>query len=321
MGLGGLGSVSSLQLTGMGVGHLRILDRDVVDITNLQRQLLYDVNSLGYPKVEVAAKKLQTLNPEVEVEAIATSINEANAGDYVKDMDIVVDAFDRFSSRFAVNKACVKLKIPYVFGGAIETYGNTTTIVPGKTPCLECLFHNADDSITPTCERVGVMPPIINIIASIQVSETLRLILKEEPILANKILYCDLSSMSFDIFNIAKRNECTVCGVPTTEKKLVTSESKMPKVKGSSISELCGKESFMVTPSLQSSIDIRAAGEALSKKFKVRLIASYGVTLDFNGRISVSLMKGGNMLIKGATSNEVAQKVYDEIMRLIQSKA
>jgi adenylyltransferase/sulfurtransferase len=320
MGLGGLGSVSSLQLAGIGVGHLRILDRDVVDITNLQRQLIYDVNSLGYPKVEIAAKKLQSLNPEVKVEPIATSVNEANAETYVKGMDVVVDAFDRFSSRFAVNKACVKLKIPYVFGGAIETYGNATTIIPGKTPCLECLFHNADDSITPTCERVGVLPPIINVIASVQVSETLRLILKEEPILASKILYCDLSSMSFDIFNIARRTDCTVCGAETAKKKPTTEELKMQKEKGSSVSELCGRESFMVTPSQQSSIDIQTAGKILGRKFKVKLLASYGVTLDFNERISVSLMRGGNMLIKGATSNEEAQKIYSEIFGLIQSK-
>jgi adenylyltransferase/sulfurtransferase len=321
MGLGGLGSVSSFQLAGIGIGHLRILDRDVVDITNLQRQLIYDVNSLGYPKVEVAAKKLQSLNPEVKVEAIAASVNEANAEAYVKGMDVVVDAFDRFSSRFAVNKACVNLKIPYVFGGAIETYGNATTIIPGKTPCLECLFHNADDSITPTCEQVGVIPPIINIIASVQVSETLRLILREEPLLANKILYCDLSSMNFDVFNVAKRTDCTVCGTPAPKKQLAGSESRVPKDKGSSISELCGRESFMVTPSQQSSIDIQAAGKSLGKKFKVKLMASYGVTLDFSERISVSLMRGGNMLIKGATSNEEAQKVYDQIMRLVQSTA
>jgi molybdopterin/thiamine biosynthesis adenylyltransferase len=321
MGLGGLGSVSSLQLAGMGVGHLRVLDRDIVDITNLQRQLIYDVNSLGYPKVEIAAKKLESLNPSVKVEPIATSLNEANAESYVKGMDVVVDAFDRFSSRFAVNKACVKLKVPYVFGGAIETYGNATTIIPGKTACLECLFHNADDSITPTCERVGVIPPIINIIASIQVSETLRLILKQEPLLANKILYCDLNSMSFDIFNIARRTNCTTCGASAPGKKATAAELGTSESRGSSATELCGKESFIVTPNQQSSIDIQAAGKALSKKFKVKLAASYGLTLDFNERISVSLMKGGNMLIKGANTNEEAQGIFNEIMRQIQNKA
>lgn len=318
MGLGGLGSVSSLQLAGMGVGHLRIVDRDVVETTNLQRQLIYDVHSIGYPKVEIAAKRLQDLNPNVKVDPIATSVNEDNAEDIVKGMDIVVDAFDRFSSRFAVNKACVRLNTPYVFGGAIETYGNATTIIPGKTPCLECLFHNADDSITPTCERVGVIPPIINVVASIQVNETLRLILKEEPLLANKILYCNLATVSFDVFNVARRIDCKVCGAQATN-PLTGSEPMSLKGKDGKISELCGRESFMVTQNQGAPIDIKSAGEILTRKFKVKVIASYGVTLNFSDRISVSLMRGGNMLVKGAESNEEAMAVYNEIMNLITS--
>ena len=127
--------------------------------------------------------------------------------------------------------------------------------------------------------------------------------------------------MSFDVFNIARRKDCTVCGESAAGKKPTTTELRMPKNKGDSVSELCGRESFMVTPNQQSSIDIQAAGKTLSKKFRVKLAASYGVTLDFNDRISVSLMRGGNMLIKGATTNEEAQMVYDEIMRLIHSKA
>jgi adenylyltransferase/sulfurtransferase len=297
---------------------LRILDRDVVDITNLQRQLIYDVNSLGYPKVEIAAKKLQSLNPDINVEAIATSLNDENAEDYVKGMDVVVDAFDRFSSRFSVNKACVKLKVPYVFGGAIETYGNATTIIPGETPCLECLFHNADDSEIPTCERVGVIPPIINIIASIQVNETIRLILKEKPLLANKIMYCDLSSLSFDVFNVAKRKDCSVCGTTTMSSERTEAKLGRLEEKRGSVSELCGKESYMVTPHGEVSINVGDAGKILAEKYKVRIVANYGVTLSVSDKVSVSLMKGGNMLIKGVEDAEKAQRIYDEIINVLE---
>lgn len=321
VGVGGLGSVSSLQLAGIGVGYLRIIDRDVVDLTNLQRQLIYNVSSIGYPKVEAAAKKLNDLNPGVKVDPIATSLGEDNAESLLKGVDVVVDALDRFSPRFAVNRACVKLGIPYIFGGAIETYGNATTIIPGETPCLECLFHNADDSGVPTCERVGVVPPIINIIASIQVNETLRLILKEKPMLANKIIYCDLSSMSFDVFNVARREECSICGTETTSPQQAKTKSRKLEEKGGSVSELCGKESFMVTPNQEVTINVGDAGKILAEKYKVRIVSSYGVTLNVNEKISVSLMKGGNMLIKGTESADKAQQIYNEIMRLIEATA
>jgi adenylyltransferase/sulfurtransferase len=319
VGVGGLGSASSLQLAGIGVGYLRIIDRDVVDLTNLQRQLIYNVSSIGYPKVEVAAKKLNDLNPGIKVDPVATNIGEDNAESLVKGVDVVVDALDRFGPRFAVNRACVKLGIPYVFGGAIETYGNATTIIPGETPCLECLFHNADDSEVPTCERVGVIPPIINIIASIQVNETIQLILKEKPSLANKIIYCDLKSMSFDVFNVAKREDCSVCGKSEIPSQKAVTEPTRTGEKEGSVSELCGEESFMVTPKQQVSINTLEAGKILAKKYKVRIVASYGVTLNVSDKISVSLMKGGNMLIKGTESTDKAQQIYNDIMKLIET--
>lgn len=318
IGVGGLGSVSSLQLAGIGVGYLRIIDRDVVELTNLQRQLIYNVSSIGYPKVEVAAKKLNDLNPGIKVDPIATSIGDENAESLVRGVDVVVDALDRFAPRFAINKACNKFKIPYVFGGAIETYGNATTIIPGETPCLECLFHNADDSEIPTCERVGVIPPIINIIASIQVNETIRLILKEKPLLANKIMYCDLSSLSFDVFNVAKRKDCSVCGVAAMPSERAESKLGRLEAKRGSVSELCGKESYMVTPRGEVSIDVGDAGKILAKKYKVRIVANYGVTLTVSDKVSVSLMKGGNMLIKGVDDAEKAQRIYDDIMKLLE---
>jgi adenylyltransferase/sulfurtransferase len=321
VGVGGLGSVSSLQLAGIGVGYLRIIDRDVVDLTNLQRQLIYNVTSIGYPKVEAAAKKLNDLNPGVKVDPVATSISEDNAESLIKGVDIVVDALDRFGPRFAVNRACVKLGIPYVFGGAIETYGNATTIIPTETPCLECLFHNADDSEALTCERVGVIPPVINIIASIQVNETIQLILKEKPTLASKIIYCDLRSMSFDVFNVAKRGDCSVCGTSAISTHEAETESTKIGEKGGSVSELCGKESFMVTPKQEVTINIGDAGKILAKKYKVRIMANYGVTLNVSDKISVSLMKGGNMLIKGTESADKAQQIYNEIMKLVKATA
>jgi len=117
VGVGGLGSVSSTQLTAMGVGHIRIIDQDVVDLTNLHRQYLYDTDSLGFPKVEIAQKRLKALNPHVEVEAMPLTVTQDSAEAAVKGVDVVVDALDRFAPRYAINTACVRNKIPYIYAG------------------------------------------------------------------------------------------------------------------------------------------------------------------------------------------------------------
>jgi len=188
VGLGGLGSPAALQLAAIGVGYLRLVDYDVIELSNLQRQHLYSVNFLGYPKVEVAAKRLRELNPNVKIEPLPLSLNVNNAEDMVRDMDVVVDGLDRMTPRYAVNRACLKLGVPYVFGAAIMTFGNVSTIIPNKTPCLECFQGNLDDNLLPTCAVVGVHPSILNIIASVEVPEATRIILGEKPRLANKIL-------------------------------------------------------------------------------------------------------------------------------------
>ncbi|MGW8289083.1 MAG: HesA/MoeB/ThiF family protein, partial [Candidatus Bathyarchaeia archaeon] len=121
VGVGGLGSPASMQLAAMGVGFLRIVDRDFVELTNLHRQHLYGVDDVGVPKVEAAAKRLRRLNPYITVEPLPLSVNEANAEDLVRGMDVVVDGLDSMVARYAINRACIKLGVPYVFGAAITT--------------------------------------------------------------------------------------------------------------------------------------------------------------------------------------------------------
>ena len=205
IGVGGLGCFSSIQLASMGVGYIRLIDQDVVDITNLHRQILYDTESLGYPKVEAAQKRLQALNPNVEVEPLPLTINEETAVEAVKGVDLVIDGLDHFAPRYAVNKACIDLGVPYVYGGALETYGSVSTIIPQKTACLECWTGRIGDEGLPTCETVGVLPSVLAVVASIQVNEALHLLLGRAPSLANKVLIVDIDSLSFIPFNVAKR--------------------------------------------------------------------------------------------------------------------
>ncbi|NIQ06111.1 MAG: HesA/MoeB/ThiF family protein [Candidatus Korarchaeota archaeon] len=305
-GVGGLGCISALQLAAIGVGYIRLVDQDVVDLTNLHRQPIYDVPSIGYPKVEVAEKKLKSLNPNVETDLLTSTVNSNTAESVVEGVDIVVDGLDRFGPRYALNKACLKLKVPYIFGGAIETYGNVSTIVPRETACLECIMGRMNDEHLPTCEIVGVLPPVLGIVASIQVREAISLILGRKPSLANKLLFCNLNSTSFEVFSTARSPNCTACGKPAEK---VAEELR--------VVELCGKNSFMISSKDSVLLDMVKVNEILGNKFKIKIQARYGITLDYSDDISVSLMKTGNMLVKGVKNKKEALQLYDEVMNCL----
>ena len=309
-GMGGLGCTSASQLAAMGVGFIRLIDQDVVDLANLHRQLLYDTSSLGYPKVEVAEKRLKLLNPNVKLDPVPLTINSRTAEQIVKDVDMVIDGLDHFTPRYALNEACVKLGVPYIFGGASQAYGNASTIIPGETACLECMLGRVSDEGLPTCETVGIFPQVPTIVASIQAREALSLMLGKKPSLANKLLFCNINSMEFEVFPVVKVQSCSTCGKPIT-----------PKIsEASRAAELCGKNSFIVSPKGKVSLDMAETADLLSKKFRVKVRANMGVTFDYSDTISISLMKTGNMLVKGIVEKERVLKVYAEIMKLLASR-
>jgi len=311
VGVGGLGCVSSVQFAAMGVGHLRITDQDVVDLTNLHRQYLYDTGVLGYPKVEVAQKRLKAINPGIEVEALPLAVTRDTAEDVVKGVDVVVDALDRFAPRYAINEACVRNNIPYIYGGALTTYGNVSTIIPGETACLECIVGKVDDETLPTCETAGVFPPVVSIIASIQVREALYLLLGKQPLLTNKLFFADVHALEFESFNVVRRPGCAVCNEPLVEARPLTSDLR--------VAELCGKNSYMVSPKTPLSLDLDEAAEIVGKVFKLKIRAAFGLTFDYSERVVVSLMKTGNMLVKGVGDDKEALTVYDRVMKVLGS--
>ena len=252
VGVGGLGSPASMQLAAMGVGFLRIVDRDFVELTNLHRQHLYGVDDVGVPKVEAAAKRLRRLNPYITVEPLPLSVNETTAEDLVRGMDVVVDGLDSMAARYAINRACIKLGVPYVFGAAITTNGNVSTIVPGETACLECFYGGLDDKKLPKCGVVGVHPSLVNIIASLEVSEAIKILTGRQPHLANKLLHFDLDEIEFNEINLQKVESCPVCGAhPSGSPKLLKQEL---------VEEICGrkgKKVFVIAP--EKSMDINLA--------------------------------------------------------------
>lgn len=207
VGAGGLGSITAPQLVALGVKHLRIIDQDIVELSNLQRQSMYRYEDIGKSKALVAKNFLEELNPDVEIEAISESISKKNVHIATDSVDFVVDAVDRFAPRFALNKACLEENIPYLFGAVSGMSGNTMTVKKGTT-CVECIFSQADDAKLPTSLEVGIHPSIINIIGSIQVSEAARIMQNKEPLLLNKLQFCDIGTMQFETLNVKTRDDC-----------------------------------------------------------------------------------------------------------------
>jgi adenylyltransferase/sulfurtransferase len=306
VGVGGLGSVVATQLAAMGVGHLRIVDRDFVEITNLHRQHLYCIDDLGYPKVEAAAKRLKKLNPYITVEPLALSVNNKNAEDIVKGMDIVIDGLDSMAARYAINRACNKLEVPYVFGAAVATAGNLSTIVPTKTACLECFYGRLDDKKLPKCGVVGVHPSVVNVIASLEVSEAIRVLTGKEPRLANKLLYFDLEELEFNEVQISKVKGCQVCG----------NGCSTDLAKHELVEEVCGrngKRVFVFVPKGATSFELKESRKQLEKKgFEIEVAAELGLTA-VSGDVKASVLKSGVTVLEGITEKEKALKFFRDV--------
>ena len=222
VGTGGLGHPIISRLATMGVGNLRIIDRDVIELSNLHRQIMFDEDDVGQVKVEVAAKKLQKLNPECKIEALAVSVNDYTALEVVEGCDVVIDALDSVNARYALDKACVKLGIPFVTGAAVGVSGQAFTIIPGKTACYHCMFPDLNEDTMPTCSIEGVHPAILSIVGGIEVAEAVKIILGKNPSLSERILHIDLENLDFSSTRTFKADECPVCGsgkLEVTQKK------------------------------------------------------------------------------------------------------
>src|SRR6184192_1812723 len=194
-GCGALGTVLANSLVRAGVGHLRLVDRDFIETSNLQRQVLFDEHDVAenLPKAEAAARKLAAINSSVYVEPVVTDIDRTNIVGLCEDADVILDGTDNFEIRYLINDVSVKLGKPWVYGGSIGSHGQTMTIVPGQTPCLRCVFEAAPaPGEAGTCETAGVLAPIVSIIASIQVAEAFKILTGQIDRVNRDLIYIDV---------------------------------------------------------------------------------------------------------------------------------
>jgi molybdopterin/thiamine biosynthesis adenylyltransferase/rhodanese-related sulfurtransferase len=214
VGAGGLGSPVVTYLAAAGVGTIRIIDDDVVDTSNLQRQPLHSTRDVGEPKVESAQAFVHALNPDVTVEAITDRLDVANAIDLLGGTDVVVDASDNFAARYAINDASVVLGIPVVFASVYRMEGQVAVFDAKSGPCYRCIFPEMpDDTIPLDCQTVGVLGSVTGVLGSIQATETIKLIVDSDETLIGRLLLYDGSRQTFTTLKISKDPSCPTCAV------------------------------------------------------------------------------------------------------------
>ena len=309
VGTGGLGNPITSRLAAMGVGTLRIVDRDVIELSNLHRQTMFDEDDVGQVKVEVAEKKLQKLNPDCKIEALAVSVNDYTALEVVEGCDVVIDALDSVNARYALNKACVKFGIPFVTGAAVGVSGQVFTVLPKQSACYFCMFPELDEDTMPTCSIEGVHPSILSIVGGIEVAEAVKIIIGKKPSLSERILHVDLENLDFNSTRTFRAEECPICG--TGKLDVIPKEELI-------LEELCGrnrgKRTYSITPTETFDLDVNnVTAIAKEKGFIVENQGSMGLSMRTN-ELSVSFMKKGSAVIVGPKDESDAISLYKSLL-------
>jgi len=322
VGVGGIGNPIVTQLAAMGVGKLKIVDRDVVEISNLHRQHLYNEADIGKVKVEVAAERLKKINHHVQIEAVPLSITRYTAESIVKGMDIIIDALDTVDARYALNDACIKYNIPFIYAGALGMLGSVCTILPNKSACLRCMFPSLAEEDMPTCSTEGVHPSILYLVAGIQVSEAVKIVTGQQPTLVNKLLYIDLNELSFDKIQMFRHEICPSCGLKRESKK-----EELALQAELIIEELCGrdrgKRTYIVTPSSSLPGSINLTGVAKNAEllgYDVKMKGNLGITAisTNSNKLSISFLTSGAATIVGAKNEGDALSIYKTFAKEIK---
>ena len=322
VGVGGIGNPVVTQLNAMGIGKIRIVDRDVIEISNLHRQHLYTEQDIGKVKVEAAIEHLKRRNADVEIEALPISVTPYTAENIVKGFDVVIDALDSSDARYALNDACIKQHIPLIYAGALGMLGSVCTILPYDSACLRCIFPALSEDDMPTCSTEGVHPSILYLVGGIQVSEAVKILLGQKPSLVNTLLYIDLNELSFERIKMFRHDECSACG---KEKLIIKEIQHQEKEQDLIIEELCGrdrgKRTYTVTPvEITSTVNLNKIiqnAELLGYNLKTR--GSLGITVTTNNsnssqQLSVSFMTSGAATIVGAKDENDALSIYKEFL-------
>jgi adenylyltransferase/sulfurtransferase len=304
VGCGALGSAHAESLARAGIGHLRLVDRDFVEFSNLQRQTLFREQDAAdrLPKAAAAKRRLGEINSSVETEALIDDVNNSNVERLINGCDVVLDGTDNFQVRYLVNDACVKNEIPWVYGAAVSSYGVTMTIRPGESPCLRCIFEDMPEpGSSPTCDTAGVIMPIITTISAIQVTEAVKLMIGDVASLHGSLIQLDIWQNDRQQIKLgAPDADCKACG--KREFDFLNADA------ADSSAVLCGRNAVQIAPIGAAGIDLEQlasrlehTGEIKKNEFLVRFNAD---------EYEITVFKDGRAIIRGTDDISAARSVY-----------
>lgn len=304
VGCGALGASHAEMLARAGVGKLRIVDRDFVEFTNLQRQTLFKESDAAerLPKAIAAKTRIAEINSEIEVEAIIADVNNSNIESLIENCDLILDGTDNFQVRYLLNDACVKRNVKWIYGAAVSSYGTTMTIIPCDTPCLRCIFDEMPDAgSAPTCDTAGVIMPIIATVSATQVSEALKILVGDMDSLHRSLMQFDVWANDRQRIKLGEPNpDCKCCGQKIFE--FLDAESQ----EFSAV--LCGRNAVQIAPPNFTELDLLRLAEKLQSVFEVKQ-NEYLVRF-VAGENEITVFRDGRAIVKGTDDISVARSIY-----------
>jgi molybdopterin/thiamine biosynthesis adenylyltransferase len=304
VGCGALGSAQAEALARAGVGTLRIVDRDFVESSNLQRQTMFTERDASerLPKAIAAARHLREINSEVMVEAEIVDANHSNIEKLISGCDVVLDGTDNFSTRYLINDACVKHNVTWIYGAAVGSYGVTMTIRPQNGPCLRCIFPEAPAAASaPTCDTTGVIMPIISVVAAVQVTEALKVLTGRPESLHRSLMQFDVWRNEWRSIGVDGRApDCLTCGLGRFE-SLEAEGREFAAV-------LCGRHAVQVSPAHPVQVDLIALSQRLESAGEVK---GNDYLLRFRtGNFELTVFQDARSIIRGTDDIATARSLY-----------
>ncbi|HEX5965109.1 MAG TPA: ThiF family adenylyltransferase [Pyrinomonadaceae bacterium] len=304
VGCGALGTAQAESLCRAGVGRLRVVDRDFVEASNLQRQTMFTESDAEnrLPKAIAAANHLHEINSEIEIEPVIADVNYSNVEQLIAGCDLVIDGTDNFATRYLINEACVKHNVNWIYGAAVGSYGVTMTIRPHQTACLRCVFEETPPAASaPTCDTAGVIMPIINIVAAVQVSEALKLLTRHSEDLHGSLMQFDVWRNEWrKIGPGAPRADCPVCALAKYE--ALSPESR------EAAAVLCGRDAIQISPSEPTRVNFASLAERLRRAGEVKFNE---YLLRFRtGNFELTVFKDARSIIRGTNEIATARSLY-----------
>lgn len=316
IGCGALGSAQAEMLVRAGIGRLRIVDRDFVEASNLQRQTMFTEADAEarLPKAVAAARRTCEINAEVAVEPIVADVNRWNIEELIRDATLVLDGTDNFQTRYLINDACVRHRVNWIYGAAVGSYGVTMTMRPGITPCLRCIFEEMPaPGSAPTCDTAGVIMPVIMTVAAQQVTESMKLIVGRESELHNSLMQFDLWRNEWRKVRLgAKSPQCPACALNRFD--------ALERNTAESVAVLCGRDAVQITPQHNDfgnagteeasvrEIDLESLARRLDAVGSVQ-INSYLLRIEADG-YELTVFRDGRAIIRGTDDATLARSLY-----------